>query len=443
MKSHDKHVQTPKGQRDVFEEELLQREALQKRLYRIARRNGYVRVETSPIESTKLFQRTSEFDPDKCYTFLDKASRELVLRPDLNAPLARVVANWDPPLHMPARLFFEGRVFRYRHNMKRSFRIFCLETFGVKEPEADADVLRILSDITKELGFAKMSVDYSDLRLYKTLLVHSANIPEPTASEFLHKFRFSHSEQEEQILFESYDIPSKVARTLHSWLHADETNETNQDLLKEAERDYPEMQEAIRRVRDFEESMRDFHIDSFRLTLSNLHGMGFYSGLTFRVTPEGCPKPLADGGRFDHMISALGGKETPATGIAFGIERLLRFLKAAGRPITTKKSDDSLLISYSDPGLANQVRPLLKQLRNDLSVVEALGIPNTHKKLFDHACANKMTHLVIIHPTSALETWNVEMIATGSPEEISFNTTHSTFVSDILTRTRTMIMGRL
>jgi threonyl-tRNA synthetase len=86
-------IKTPRYTTDNFDEHLKKIEYLKRLFSNIVRKYGYERIQTPTIEHTDIFKLTSVFAEDKSYVFKDKGDRELVLRPDINAPLSRVVVN--------------------------------------------------------------------------------------------------------------------------------------------------------------------------------------------------------------------------------------------------------------------------------------------------------------------------------------------------------------
>jgi len=57
-----------------------------------------------------------------------------------------------------------------------------------------------------------------------------------------------------------------------------------------------------------------------------VRGLSYYTGPIWEVTADGVASSIASGGRYDHLIAALGGPDVPATGGSLGVERLLLLL---------------------------------------------------------------------------------------------------------------------
>jgi histidyl-tRNA synthetase len=61
-----------------------------------------------------------------------------------------------------------------------------------------------------------------------------------------------------------------------------------------------------------------------------VRGLSYYTGPIWEVAAEGGAGSLAGGGRYDHLIAALGGPDVPATGGSLGMERILMLLPETG-----------------------------------------------------------------------------------------------------------------
>ena len=70
-------------------------------------------------------------------------------------------------------------------------------------------------------------------------------------------------------------------------------------------------------------------LDKVALDLTEIHNLGYYTGITFEVLAHGIGYRLASGGRYDNLVGSFGNAQ-PAVGAAFGLERLL--LASGRRP---------------------------------------------------------------------------------------------------------------
>ena len=151
-------VQRPRGTRDFGPTEMKRRLAFESLLEEQARRHGFSRVQTPIFESLDLF--TAKSGPgvvSQLYAFQDKGERDLTLRPELTAPVMRMVAeelrNDTKPLH----LSYYGQCFRYEEFKKGRYREFYqygVELIGATGPLVEAEVIALAINSIIRSGFA-------------------------------------------------------------------------------------------------------------------------------------------------------------------------------------------------------------------------------------------------------------------------------------------------
>jgi len=94
---------------------------------------------------------------------------------------------------------------------------------------------------------------------------------------------------------------------------------------------------------------------------------------------------LASGGRYDNLIELYGGKKTPATGMAIGIDRVMEIVS---KDISVQSPVDVLVCPVDDSFKKEAVRiasilrrngircdvEIMRRLKNKLSYADSLGI---------------------------------------------------------------------
>jgi ATP phosphoribosyltransferase regulatory subunit len=96
------------------------------------------------------------------------------------------------------------------------------------------------------------------------------------------------------------------------------------------------------------------------LDLTEIHNLGYYTGITFEVLAPGVGYRLASGGRYDNLVGSFGAPQ-PAVGAAFGLERLLLALDGGSDRRPAPLSADVLVAGADHPGciaLVNRARSL-------------------------------------------------------------------------------------
>lgn len=306
-----------KGTRDLFppesdrwnEAERIARETFGSR--------GYGEVRTPVLEDTALFARsvgeTTDIVHKEMYTFADRKGRSLTMRPENTAGVVRAVIERGLATGpMPLRLYYIGPQFRYERPQAGRYREFSqigVELFGVAGPAAEAEVLEMLFDFLRALGFRSLSTSLNSVgtgetrtRFGEALRVHL----EPRSAGFGEDDRRKLAENPLR-LFDSKDPAVRAAlegapRTL--------------DFLDDDSRRH---HDEVRRL--LEEAGIPFRDDP-----SLVRGLDYYTRTVFEVVSGdlGAQDAILGGGRYDGLVESLGGPSLPGIGFAIGEDRLLQ-----------------------------------------------------------------------------------------------------------------------
>jgi histidyl-tRNA synthetase len=277
---------------------------------------GYGEVRTPELESTDLFTRSVGESTDivhkEMFTFTDRGGRSLTLRPENTAGVVRaVIENRLDQGPMPLRLFYAGPQFRYERPQKgryREFRQIGAELFGAPGPAADAEVLAMLFDFLRALGFRDLSVSLNAVparegreRFAEALREHAAPFADRLGDDDRRRLA-----ENPLRLFDSKD-PSTAAIVRNApqalgFLDTEsrEHHEGVMRLLGECGVPYTENPRLVR-------------------------GLDYYTKTVFEVTSSslGAQDAILGGGRYDHLVEDLGGPPLSAVGFAIGQDRLI------------------------------------------------------------------------------------------------------------------------
>jgi histidyl-tRNA synthetase len=271
-----------------------------------ARRFGFVEFEGPLLEDTGLYLRKSGGELSKqLFRFIDQGGREVTLRPELTASLARIVAGQHRHHQKPLKWFEIGPCFRYEKPQKgrgREFHQFNADILGESGPGADAELIALAVETMRVLGFRDddFVVRVSDRQAWASFAAARGLSPEQL-SELL-----------SVVDKLGRDDPAESGRKL---ANLGLTMEALQGFL-DAPGDASAAWQAIRS--DLEARGM---AGSVRLDLSIVRGLAYYTGVVFEVFDAGkSMRAVAGGGRYDGLISALseGAADLPAAGFAMG-----------------------------------------------------------------------------------------------------------------------------
>ena len=147
-------VQRPRGTRDFGPSEMKQRLAFESLLEEQARRHGFSRVQTPIFRITRFVY--SKIRTRRCFStlcFPRQRERDLTLRPELTAPVMRMVAEELRNETKPLRLSYYGQCFRYEEFKKGRYREFYqygVELIGATGPLVEAEVIALAINMLTE-----------------------------------------------------------------------------------------------------------------------------------------------------------------------------------------------------------------------------------------------------------------------------------------------------
>ena len=179
----------PRGTRDFLFEEMRERNQAESTLRRVFENYGYQEIQTPLFEELKLFTtKSGEEIVNQLYNFKDKSDRELTLRPEITAPVARLYLNeLEKTATKPIKLFYYGSCFRYERPQKGRFRQFWqfgCELIGAKTPQGEAEVIALCTDAINSLGITTADVNINHLGIIRGLFKHF-DISVETQSEIM------------------------------------------------------------------------------------------------------------------------------------------------------------------------------------------------------------------------------------------------------------------
>ena len=308
-------ISAPRGTRDVYPPDSARWNALESACRDIAQRFGYGEIRTPIFESTELFARgvgeTTDIVEKEMYTFLDKAGRSMTLRPELTAGVVRALLEHKLLAHGPQRLSYIGPFFRYERPQAgrlRQAHQFGVECFGVAGADADAEVIHIAAMLIARYRIPDVVLNVNTVgdascrpRYREALLDHFR----PHAAEL------------------SADSQRRLERNPLRILDSKD------------ERDAPFVADAPAMAEYLCDACRA-HFDALQRRLEQLRlpfvvnprivrGLDYYTRTVFEFVASeiGAQSTVCGGGRYDGLVSQLGGPPTPGVGFGLGLERFL------------------------------------------------------------------------------------------------------------------------
>ncbi|MGH3274939.1 MAG: histidine--tRNA ligase, partial [Streptosporangiaceae bacterium] len=322
------------GTRDFLAAEFEQREHAFGIIRAVFRRYGFEPLQTPAFERLDVLLGKYGDEGDKLvFKILRRGEHEasgeadLALRYDMTVPLARVAAAYGNQLPWPYKRYAMGPVWRADRPGKGRFREFVqcdLDILGSTSPLADAETLCAQHDAVAALGITDFSVQLNSRRVL-TGLLEAFTIPPELGTGVLTSLDKLDKLPAAAVIAELADrgLPDVTASELVELMTAPDGADRIRTALKPSEAGQAGLDE-VDAVLDLATAQLPPGRVAFMPSL--VRGLSYYTGPVWEIRAPGAAGSLGGGGRYDHLIEALGGPDVPATGASLGVERILSLL---------------------------------------------------------------------------------------------------------------------
>ena len=406
-------VQRPRGTRDFTPDVMNRRLAFENLLESKSLSHGFKRVQTPIFESLDLF--TAKSGPGvvkQLYAFQDKSDRDLTLRPELTAPVMRMISEEMRSSPKPLRLSYFGQCFRYEESKKGRYREFFqygVELIGASGPLAEAEVVSLAIDMLESCGLMDYELRIGHVGVLKDILtglgLSSQGEPEPpvaTAMRLLDKGDWDGLAE----LFTAHGIANSSLENLQKLSQLDggmETLESARSILSElgvSHESLDQLAELLSAVESLAPSP-----PSLKVNLCVARGLDYYTGMVFEVNVAelGGEGQVLGGGSYK-LLHLFGLEDLdPSCGFGLGFDRVLLALEAQAQRVGRSEvvpgespAPSTLMLPFKIE--AKSVLSIVKELRDAGHIVELdLRGKNIGKSL-DWASKNGFTNVVIVGP---------------------------------------------
>jgi len=337
-------IQKPRGTMDILPEETPLWQYIERTARDVAARYGYEEIRTPTFEATELFARgvgdTTDVVQKEMYTFEDREKRSFTLRPEGTASVVRaLIENGHCSDAMPLKLYYLISCFRYEKpqaGRSREFFQFGTEMFGAASPASDATVISLANDIIKELGIKDVKLHINSIGCpncrpaYRDALVQYFSAHE---AELCDSCRERLKTNPLRVLDCKSPICSAIAK----------------DAPKTIEHLCPECDDHFSRLGEYlTASGIEYEIDTHIV-----RGLDYYSRTVFEFIAGGigAQSTVCGGGRYDGLMSQLGGPALPGIGFGMGITRLILAMKASGAELPTNPTPALYIAPMGDAAI--------------------------------------------------------------------------------------------
>ncbi len=348
-------INIPKGTKDVLPSESYKWHYVE----RIARETADLyclnEIRTPTFEHTELFLRgvgdTTDIVNKEMYTFRDKGDRSITLKPEGTAGVARsFIENGLFNGAMPLKMYYITPVFRYENPQKgrlREHHQFGVEVYGGAGADTDAEVIKLAYTVLKKCGLS--------VKLY----INSMGCPD---------CRKKYNEALKGYFADKLD---KLCPTCRERYYKNPLRilDCKEEGCKALCKDAPKIinylcDDCSAHFKKLQELLTDCGV-AYEINPFIVRGLDYYTKTVFEfvTTALGSQGTVCGGGRYDNLISQLGGTPTCGVGFGMGIERLLMLMEAE-KVIIPERENVKLYIATMGDAAYKKAFEIISALRD-------------------------------------------------------------------------------
>lgn len=345
--------QIPYGTRDFLPREAGRKRVVEAGLAQLFSNWGYDEVVTPTFEYLETLLVGSANDAEQhMFKFLDKNNRILALRPDMTTPIARIAATRMREAGVPLRLFYLTNVFRYelaQAGRQCEFYQAGIELLGAPGPAADAEIIALAVAAMQEAGLTQFQVSLGQVDFINGIMAES----ELSASQ--QQLVKAAIIRRDLVGLGEILRTSGLSAAMQGFLQSIPVLHGRQEVFEQAYKMAPNAvsREALDNLADIYRLLTSYGVEQHvNFDLGLIRDFDYYTGMVFEGYTPGLGFPVCGGGRYDKMLASFG-SDSPATGFALGIERVLLALERQG--LSTPPAAKDCYVAWQENSLPEAI----------------------------------------------------------------------------------------
>ncbi len=387
-----------------------------------ARSHGFEEYDAPLLEHEELYTRKQgEEITQQLYGFEDKGGRRVSLRPEMTPSLARMVMARAGALPTPIKWFSIPQCWRYERTQRgrgREHYQWNVDVWGAEGIEADAELISVLATFFRSVGLGPedLVIRVSSRKVLEEVLgsVGVSGEAFPAVCVIVDKMGKIPEEAMSAQLAEQ-GLDADAISTIRSTLGLQDLDALSSALGDDSP--------AVSELTSLFSLIDSYGIsDWVAFDASVVRGLAYYTGPVFEAHDRaGELRAIVGGGRYDRLLSTLGGRDMPATGFGFGDMVIMELLVSKGLVPELSSGNQDLVVS-SDESLRPAAMSVAQRLRASGRTVDLVLEDKRMKWVFRHAERSGAQRLVMVMP----EEWGagnvrIKDLESGEETDISFD----------------------
>lgn len=370
----NQQIQNLKGFRDFLPVEAAKRKWLRDKLAEICQQWGFLPLETPTLEPLELFTGQIGEDEKLFFKFKDQGNRDVALRYDQTVPACRVIGQYVNTLIFPFKRYQIQPAFRAEKPQKGRYREFIqcdADIFGIKTPDADAEVIALSLDIYRQLGFKKAVARINTRTLLKDIPYKALVV--------IDKLKKNGVDGVMKEMVGKGILPDQAKKYL-SIVNKIKPNEEIAIIFNYLKQyGFPD----------------DWYVFDPTIARSFSYSMG---PIWEVVIPEYGDMSVLGGERYDGLVKTLSGKDIGGTGFGLGFDRTLEAIETCGLLPTIRNTSQVLVTIFTHPSWENAIQ-LSAQLRTEGIATELYPDPTVKlEKQLKYADKKGIPYVIVQGP---------------------------------------------
>ncbi|MCX6004337.1 MAG: HisS family protein [Chloroflexi bacterium] len=337
-------TQRCKGARDLLAEDMERFRQVEDAFRNSCINWGYREIKTPTLEYIHLFTAAGTLTPamlSRVYSFLDWdgwGGERVVLRPDGTIPVARLYSENLTGAKI-ARLCYVTNVFAFEETGKENREKWqCgVELLGDGNPTSEAEIIALALEVLNTLGISRIALKLSHAGVLKALVAELKLSAEEKANLL------------DEILEGNWQALSrvnsnkKISATISAIMNL--KGKSGSFLLNLMA--MPEISGSLKKeLEKFAKvaGLLDTLGYRYEIDFTSIKGFEYYTGLCFKIRAGNTR--VCSGGRYDNLVSLVGGSNVPACGFALYLDELAARVK----PWSRQKAEKTVIVRTETTG---------------------------------------------------------------------------------------------
>ncbi|MCK8824243.1 ATP phosphoribosyltransferase regulatory subunit [Fuchsiella alkaliacetigena] len=399
-------MQTPSGTKDYLPAEAKKKRYLEEQIISLFSEWGYQEVITPTFEFfSALSIGTGSELQEKMYKFFNRQGEIMALRPEMTAPIARLVTNRFSGQEIPLRLSYLANVFRYEAPLagrKREFYQAGVELIGCEESLADAEIIALAIEALERVGLKNFSLDIGQVDYFMGLMEKMELEPEVKSKlkKCLTKKDF--------VALENLVSNTALSDSEQEAILSLPKLRGGKEIIKQAKELIVngKSQAALESLEDIYQQLEELGVaEQVTLDLSTLRGLDYYTGIVFEGYTNDLGFTICGGGRYDNLLGEFG-EPNPAIGFSVGIDRLILSLENQGVKLPTVEEDTFIFYAKD---YRQQAIELARRLRQKGEQVVLEVKERSVAASIDYAQQKEMGRIIYLGTVDEINNWDYQL----------------------------------